>query len=190
MSSARFEPAGPLRGSAGAAARQVDLAPRGADRRDGGGRRAGSSDYLDAADTRSTLDAVRALGAAVDAEPDGERIAERRGSAASGCAARARRGERSTSATRARCCGSFPAGSRGRAAGEWTLDGDESIRRRPVDRIAEPLRLMGATVECRDERLPPLRVEGADLRGDLVRAAGGERAGEVVRAARRAARRR
>ena len=26
----------------------------------------------------------------------------------------------------------------------FTLDGDESIRRRPVDRIAEPLRAMGA----------------------------------------------
>ena len=32
----------------------------------------------------------------------------------------------------------------GQPEGEWTLDGDESIRRRPVDRVAEPLRLMGA----------------------------------------------
>ena len=53
----------------------------------------------------------------------------------------------------------------GQADGEWTLDGDESIRRRPVDRIAEPLRLMGADVEARDGRLPPLRVRGAPLRG-------------------------
>jgi 3-phosphoshikimate 1-carboxyvinyltransferase len=53
----------------------------------------------------------------------------------------------------------------GQAGRTWTLDGDESIRRRPVDRIAEPLRLMGAMVHCREERLPPLSVEGAELEG-------------------------
>ena len=31
----------------------------------------------------------------------------------------------------------------GQPGGSWTLDGDESIRRRPVDRIAEPLRADG-----------------------------------------------
>ena len=36
------------------------------------------------------------------------------------------------------------AGSRSRPGMSFTLDGDESIRRRPVDRIAEPLRAMGA----------------------------------------------
>ena len=35
----------------------------------------------------------------------------------------------------------------GQGGGRWTLDGDDSIRRRPVDRVAEPLRLMGATVD-------------------------------------------
>ena len=53
----------------------------------------------------------------------------------------------------------------GQPSGEWTLDGDESIRRRPVDRIAEPLRRMGADVDCRDGRLPPLRVRGSALTG-------------------------
>src|SRR5918994_3359886 len=53
----------------------------------------------------------------------------------------------------------------GQASGEWTLDGDESIRRRPVDRVAEPLALMGAEVQCRDGRLPPLRVRASRLRG-------------------------
>jgi 3-phosphoshikimate 1-carboxyvinyltransferase len=46
----------------------------------------------------------------------------------------------------------------------WTLDGDESIRRRPVDRIMNPLREMGAEVSAREDRLPPLVVGGADLR--------------------------
>jgi 3-phosphoshikimate 1-carboxyvinyltransferase len=47
----------------------------------------------------------------------------------------------------------------------YTIDGDASIRRRPVDRVAEPLRLMGATVEATDGRFPPFRVRGARLRG-------------------------
>ena len=34
-----------------------------------------------------------------------------------------------------------------------------------MDRVAEPLRRMGALVECRDGRLPPMTVEGAELRG-------------------------
>jgi 3-phosphoshikimate 1-carboxyvinyltransferase len=53
----------------------------------------------------------------------------------------------------------------GQNRAKWTLDGDESIRRRPVDRIAEPLRRMGAEIECREGRLPPLTVTGARLRG-------------------------
>jgi 3-phosphoshikimate 1-carboxyvinyltransferase len=53
----------------------------------------------------------------------------------------------------------------GQPTGAWTLDGDESIRRRPVDRVAGPLAEMGAAVECRDDRLPPLRVRGARLHG-------------------------
>ena len=45
----------------------------------------------------------------------------------------------------------------GQAGASWTLDGDDSIRRRPVDRIAEPLREMGARLSAREDRLPPLR---------------------------------
>jgi 3-phosphoshikimate 1-carboxyvinyltransferase len=46
------------------------------------------------------------------------------------------------------------------------LVGDESLSQRPMDRVAEPLELMGATVDGRGERcLPPLRVNGGSLRG-------------------------
>jgi len=38
------------------------------------------------------------------------------------------------------------------------LDGDASLRRRPVDRILAPLRAMGAQAHARDDRLPPLEV--------------------------------
>ena len=41
-----------------------------------------------------------------------------------------------------------------------TLDGDASLRRRPMLRIAEPLRAMGATVDVSPEGTAPLRVRG------------------------------
>ncbi|MFL5680794.1 MAG: 3-phosphoshikimate 1-carboxyvinyltransferase [Chloroflexota bacterium] len=42
-----------------------------------------------------------------------------------------------------------------------TLDGDDSLRRRPVARIVEPLRAMGATLTGREgDTLPPLTVVG------------------------------
>jgi 3-phosphoshikimate 1-carboxyvinyltransferase len=47
-----------------------------------------------------------------------------------------------------------------------TLSGDASLERRPVARIVEPLRLMGARLSARDgDRFPPLVVEGAALTG-------------------------
>jgi 3-phosphoshikimate 1-carboxyvinyltransferase len=49
---------------------------------------------------------------------------------------------------------------------EVELTGDESLSGRPMDRIATPLRLMGARVEGRTDRcLPPLLVGGGSLRG-------------------------
>lgn len=48
---------------------------------------------------------------------------------------------------------------------EVVLDGDASIRRRPMDRIATPLRTMGAEVTGVGERcLPPVTVRGRRLR--------------------------
>ena len=45
------------------------------------------------------------------------------------------------------------------------LAGDESLNRRPVERVIEPLRAMGATLTARDgDRLPPLVIRGARLK--------------------------
>jgi len=49
-------------------------------------------------------------------------------------------------------------------SGRFELTADDSLRGRPMDRIAEPLSQMGARVETEDGR-PPLRVEGGALRG-------------------------
>jgi 3-phosphoshikimate 1-carboxyvinyltransferase len=48
--------------------------------------------------------------------------------------------------------------------GRTVLDGDASLRRRPMERVAEPLRMMGARIETRDGR-PPLAIEGGALVG-------------------------
>jgi 3-phosphoshikimate 1-carboxyvinyltransferase len=121
------------------------------------------SGYLDSADTRATLAAVRAVGAVVsEGDPDGHGglYVEVQGAGLQGAApARIDVGNAGT------LLRIMPGWLAGQPGGEWTLDGDESIRRRPVDRVAEPLRLMGAEVDCRDNRLPPLRVRGAPLRG-------------------------
>ncbi|MBK5255627.1 MAG: 3-phosphoshikimate 1-carboxyvinyltransferase [Vicinamibacteria bacterium] len=44
------------------------------------------------------------------------------------------------------------------------LSGDESLNRRPMERVARPLRVMGARIETTSGR-PPVRVTGARLRG-------------------------
>lgn len=45
------------------------------------------------------------------------------------------------------------------------LTGDDSLSRRPVDRVIAPLRLMGARLRARDhDRLPPLEIDGAHPR--------------------------
>jgi 3-phosphoshikimate 1-carboxyvinyltransferase len=46
------------------------------------------------------------------------------------------------------------------------LTGDASLRRRPVRRVIDPLRRMGANLSARDgDRLPPVVVRGGPLRG-------------------------
>ena len=46
------------------------------------------------------------------------------------------------------------------------LEGDGSIARRPMDRVAVPLRAMGAQIDGRDDgRLPPLVIRGGQLTG-------------------------
>ena len=43
------------------------------------------------------------------------------------------------------------------------IGGDESLSQRPMGRIMEPLRQMGASISARDGRFPPLEIQGATL---------------------------
>jgi 3-phosphoshikimate 1-carboxyvinyltransferase len=114
--------------------------------------------YLDAADTNCTLEALRALGVAVEARPDEVVI---RGGGLRGVEPADEPIDVGNSGTLMRLLPGWLAGQPGCS---WTLDGDASIRRRPVDRIAAPLAMMGARVEARDGRFPPFTVHGAQLR--------------------------
>lgn len=44
------------------------------------------------------------------------------------------------------------------------IGGDASLSRRPMDRIIQPLRQMGAVIRAREDRFPPLEIEGRPLR--------------------------
>lgn len=44
------------------------------------------------------------------------------------------------------------------------IAGDESLSRRPMDRIMQPLAEMGACIEARENRFPPLTIRGSKLR--------------------------
>ena len=47
-----------------------------------------------------------------------------------------------------------------------TLDGDGSIRKRPMERIIEPLERMGATISCLETPgVAPVRIDGGGLKG-------------------------
>jgi 3-phosphoshikimate 1-carboxyvinyltransferase len=48
---------------------------------------------------------------------------------------------------------------------ESIITGDESLARRPMERILRPLRLMGAEVSSREGGLPPLKIRGGTLKG-------------------------
>jgi 3-phosphoshikimate 1-carboxyvinyltransferase len=159
--SARFEPSGALRGSLRPPP-DKSISHRAALIAAMGEGETAIEGYLDAADTRSTLTAVRALGAEIEGA-SGDAIEPRlrvRGVGLRGAGTASI--DVGNAGTLLRL---LPGWLAGQEAGSWTLAGDDSILRRPVDRVAAPLSLMGAHVDCREGRLPPLRIEAAPLHG-------------------------
>jgi 3-phosphoshikimate 1-carboxyvinyltransferase len=114
--------------------------------------------FLDAADTNSTLSAVRQLGALVQIGADEVLV---RGTGLRDAAVTDEPIDVGNAGTLMRLLPGWLAAQEGRV---YTLDGDASIRRRPVDRIAAPLREMGAEITATDGRLPPFTIAGAALR--------------------------
>jgi 3-phosphoshikimate 1-carboxyvinyltransferase len=157
----RFDPAGPLRGSLRPPA-DKSISHRAALIAAMGEGETEIEGYLDSADTRSTLDAVQALGAEIEGVGlggVGPVICIR------GVGLRSARSTAIDVGNAGTLLRLLPGWLAGQPSGKWTLDGDDSIRRRPVDRVAAPLRQMGAELRCREGRLPPLELEAAPLKG-------------------------
>jgi 3-phosphoshikimate 1-carboxyvinyltransferase len=113
--------------------------------------------YSSAADCASTLSCLRALGVAIVRK--GSAVAIGSGGVGSWRApATVLDAENSGSTIRM-----LAGGLAGRPF-HSVLTGDESLRRRPVERVAAPLRAMGATVSTIDGR-PPITIDGGRLRG-------------------------
>src|SRR5262249_26745907 len=127
----RFDPVGPLKGglrpppdkSVGHRAALIGAMADGPTRITG---------YLESADTRATLRAVEAVGAKVrvgDPDDHGGLFVEIEGVGLRG--PKPAKIDVGNAGTLLRIMSGWLAGQPG---GEWTFDGDESIRRRPVDR--------------------------------------------------------
>jgi 3-phosphoshikimate 1-carboxyvinyltransferase len=116
----------------------------------------------DGADVRSTAGVLRALGVTVErAEPtpDGRMRYRVSSEGIDGFHEPAGDLDCGNSGTTLRLSAGMLAGSSLTA----TLDGDTSLRGRPVARIIEPLRAMGATLRGRhDDTLPPVQVSGRE----------------------------
>lgn len=162
MEPVRFEPSGPLSGSLTPPA-DKSISHRAAiigAIADGPTR---VLNFLDSDDTRSSLSAVANLGAMLSPEPHDlmpqEFTIEGVGPGGPRSLGRIDVGN---AGTLMRLLPGWIAGYEG---GLWRMNGDASIRQRPVDRIAEPLRLMGAEIEVTDGRYPPIRIDGRSLHG-------------------------
>jgi len=109
-----------------------------------------------AADCRSTLDCFSRLGVKIEIQGDRVRIA---GAGLGGLRKPRRALDAGNSGTTMRMLAGILAGQEFRSI----LDGDASLRRRPMRRVMDPLRQMGARMEARDGGFAPLKIEGTRL---------------------------
>jgi 3-phosphoshikimate 1-carboxyvinyltransferase len=125
--------------------------------------------WVDADVCQATLRCVRALGVTVDVTPpfvedrdDWRGVLTVRGVGLHGLAEPADVLDCAGSGTTIRLLAGILAGQPFTSV----VTGSEALRCRPMGRVAEPLRLMGATVLGRqDGKLPPLTIRGGQLRG-------------------------
>jgi 3-phosphoshikimate 1-carboxyvinyltransferase len=109
------------------------------------------SGFLEGADALSTMNAFRALGVTIEGPADGRVVVH--GVGLHGLRQAAGPLDCGNAGTAMRLMMGLLAGQRF----ESTLIGDESLSKRPMRRVADPLALMGARIETRDGR-PPVRI--------------------------------
>jgi len=115
---------------------------------------------LEGDDVLATLAAFRAMGVQADGPRAGELVVN--GVGLDGLKAPVATLDLGNSGTAMRLLCGLLCGQRF----DSVLTGDESLVRRPMGRVANPLRSMGAQIECTAGDLPPLRIKGGmTLRG-------------------------
>ncbi len=114
--------------------------------------------YSTGADCASTLGCVRALG--IEVERDGNEVAIK-GRGLDGLRAPAATLDAGNSGSTIRMLSGIL------SAQDFAtrIAGDESLSRRPMERIMRPLEAMGACISARDGRYPPLEIRPARLHG-------------------------
>jgi 3-phosphoshikimate 1-carboxyvinyltransferase len=112
--------------------------------------------YASAADCQSTLECLRQLGVAVESS---ERRVRINGAGLNGWKEPRKPLDAENSGSTIRVLAGALAGQPFTS----TLTGDESLRRRPMRRVIEPLRQMGAEIRGRDGDRAPLEIRGAPL---------------------------
>ncbi len=121
--------------------------------------------YSSARDCQSTLDCLEALGVSI--KRSGKRSGKRSRAAIEiagvglhGLQAPTRVLDAGNSGTTIRLLSGILAGQ----PFTTEITGDESIQRRPMKRVIEPLTLLGARIEARDGSYAPLRIHGGNLK--------------------------
>jgi 3-phosphoshikimate 1-carboxyvinyltransferase len=112
--------------------------------------------YSSSADCRSTIECMRKLGIEIDVRPERVRVT---GKGLDGLAAPKRALDAGNSGSTIRMLSGVLAGQNFTS----TITGDKSLQRRPMRRVAEPLRQMGADIRAKDGDRAPIEIRGAKL---------------------------
>ncbi|MBI5571625.1 MAG: 3-phosphoshikimate 1-carboxyvinyltransferase [Desulfomonile tiedjei] len=113
------------------------------------------TNFSPCADVGSSLDAVKLIGVGARVDENGLTV-----NGAAGNISKSARIDCGNSGTTTRLLMGILAGRQG----DFVLDGDASLRKRPMERVAIPLRAMGAVIDCTEGRLP-VTVSGGALQG-------------------------
>jgi 3-phosphoshikimate 1-carboxyvinyltransferase len=116
------------------------------------------SNYATAADCQSTLECLRGLGIAIDVTERSVRIA---GKGLDGLREPRRTLDAENSGSTMRMLAGVLAGQRFKS----TITGDGSLRKRPMRRVIDPLRQMGAEIKSAEGDRAPLQIRGGHLHG-------------------------
>jgi 3-phosphoshikimate 1-carboxyvinyltransferase len=113
--------------------------------------------YSSSADCRSTIECMRKLGIEIDVGPKLVRVV---GKGLDGLQAPKRALDAGNSGSTIRMLSGVLAGQNFTS----TITGDKSLQRRPMRRVAEPLRQMGADIRAKDGDRAPIEIHGAKLK--------------------------